>query len=66
MKLGLHAKLFENARAGLEQDVRNGNAPYIIKSPWFCDYAEEVLKRDDIQIEHIFVPMRDLHAAAES
>ena len=58
--------LFEYARAGLEHDVRYKNAPYIVKDPWFCDYAEEVLERDDIQIEHVFIPMRDLHAAAES
>lgn len=58
--------LYENARSGLEYDVRAEDAPYIVKNPWFCDYADEVLKRDDIQIEHIFVPMRDLHAAAES
>lgn len=58
--------LFEHARAGLEHDVRYKDAPYIVKDPCFCDYAEEVLKRDDIQIEHVFVPMRNLHAAAES
>jgi hypothetical protein len=56
----------ENARAGLEHDIRNENAPYIVKNPWFCDYAEEVIKQDDIFIEHVFIPMRNLHAAAES
>ncbi len=58
--------LNEETRAGLEHDVRKEGAPYIVKSPWFCDYAEEVLKRDDILIEHVFIPIRDLHAAAES
>src|SRR5882762_280395 len=38
----------ENARAGLENDVQNDKAPYIVKSPWFCDYAAEVVKREDI------------------
>ena len=56
----------KNARAGLEHDVRQEHSPYIVKSPWFCDYAKEVLERDDIVIEHVFVPIRDLHAAAES
>lgn len=56
----------EEARAGLEQDIRKDDAPYIIKSPWFCDYADEVVNRSDILIEHVFIPMRDLHAAAES
>lgn len=58
--------LFENARAGLEHNLRDKNVPYIVKDPWFCDYAEEVLKHDDIKIDHVFIPMRDLHAATES
>ena len=55
-----------NARAGLEQDIRLDDAPYIIKNPWFCDHAQEVLDRDDIVIEHVFIPIRELFAAAES
>lgn len=31
-----------NGRAGLEFDIRENNSPYIVKSPWFCDYAKEV------------------------
>jgi len=59
--------IFSDSRAGLEHDVRLENAPYIVKSPWFCRYAEEVIQtRKDIQIDHVFIPMRDLHAAAES
>ncbi len=54
------------ARAGLEHDIRKEGSPYVVKNPEFCDYAEEVLKREDIVIEHVFVPMRDLYAAAES
>ena len=54
------------SRAGLETDIRDPAAPFIVKNPWFCDYAEEVLSRDDIVIEHVFIPMRDLKAAAES
>ena len=60
------AGFFSDARAGLEHDVRAYNAPYIVKSPYFCEYAEEVLRRDDIHIDHVLVPIRDLHAAAES
>ncbi len=56
----------QTARAGLEHDIRRSDAPYIVKSPWFCDYADEVLQRDDISIEHVLIPMRDLRAAAES
>ncbi len=54
------------AHAGLEHDIRQAGCPFVVKSPWFCDYAGEVLHRDDIRIEHVFVPMRTLHAAAES
>lgn len=62
----LERRKFKMARAGLEHDIRKPGAPYIVKSPWFCDYSDEVLKRDDITIEHVFVPVRDLKAAAES
>lgn len=61
-RLALHT----HARAGLEADVRQPGAPYVVKSPWFCDYAREVFERDDIVIDRILIPMRDLTAAAES
>lgn len=54
------------SHAGLENDIRRGTCPHIVKSPWFCDHAGEVLSRKDIVIEHVFVPIRHLHAAAES
>lgn len=57
---------FKEARAGLEFDIRKQGCPFIVKSPFFCDYAKEVIRSDDIVIEHIFVPIRDLNAAAES
>lgn len=56
----------EVARAGFEFDIRDPLSPHIVKSPWFCDYAEEVFQRSDIRVEHLFVPMRDITAAAES
>jgi hypothetical protein len=62
----IESKKFKQARAGLEHDIRRKECPFIVKSPQFCDYAEEVIYRDDIVIEHIFIPVRDLHAAAES
>jgi hypothetical protein len=57
---------FEEARAGLERDIRSDDCPFIVKWPSFCDHAEDIIKRDDIAIEHIFIPVRDLNAAAES
>jgi hypothetical protein len=54
------------SHAGLERDIRREGCPFVVKSPWFCDYAEEVFARQDILVERVFVPIRDLHAAAES
>ncbi len=54
------------ARAGFEHDIRSADAPFIVKSPWFCDYCDEILCRDDIAIDHVYIPMRDSTAAAES
>ena len=62
----MQAKIHKVGRAGLEHDIRGEHCPYFVKAPAFCEYAEEVLRRTDIVIEHIFVPMRDLHSAAES
>jgi hypothetical protein len=59
-------KIDENSKAGLEYDLRASNAPYIVKSPWICDYIDEVLSRRDLIIEHAFIPFRDLDAAARS
>jgi hypothetical protein len=52
--------------AGLEWNILNDNAPYIVKSPWLCFKIEEVLARTDINIDHVFLPIRELFAAAES
>ena len=53
-------------RAGLEHDVRATDSPYVVKDPAFCDYAAEVLRRKDIAIRHVIVPMRDLREAVNS
>lgn len=54
------------ARAGLEFDIRDDDAPYVVKNPKFSEYAAQVLASPDIAIDHVFIPMRDLSAAAES
>ena len=58
--------LYDKARAGLEHDIRDEGAPYIIKCPWFIDHVDEVLIRKDIIIDHVYVPMRDINAVAKS
>ena len=31
-----------NSNAGMELDIRDIKAPYIIKNPWLCDYLDEI------------------------
>ncbi|SRR6266571_4050113 len=62
----LSSGLFEFASAGMSLDIRRPDAPYIIKSPWLCDYLDEVLLGGDVIIDHAIVPVRDLYSAAES
>ena len=52
--------------AGLEWDIRDPEAPYIVKSPWLCDYLDSVMESGEIIIDHAIIPMRDLFSAAES
>ena len=54
------------ARAGLENDIRQDDCPYVVKNPAFCEYAEEILRNKDINVEQVIVPIRDLNAAADS
>lgn len=55
------------ARAGLEHNVIEATSPYLIKSPWLCDRIDCLLREDqDLVIDRVVVPVRDLKAAAES
>jgi len=59
--------IYENCHAGMEiMDLGAPGTPYIVKSPWFCDSLDEVLKTGTVVIDHAIVPMRDLFSAAES
>lgn len=62
----IHAHVFANCNAGMERDLREPNAPYIVKSPWLCDSLDHILNDGKIIIDHALIPIRDLHAAAES
>jgi hypothetical protein len=59
-------KMDPKSNAGLELDIRQANAPYIVKSPWLCDYLDEAILGNQIVIDHAIIPMRDLYSAAES
>lgn len=62
----LTSGMYENCDAGMEKDIRESDAPYIVKNPWLCDYLGEVLEKNQIIIDHAIIPVRDLFAAAES
>lgn len=59
------AGLYPIARAGLEMDIRDVSAPYIVKSPFLCDLLEEALA-SSVQIDHAIIPVRQFDAAAAS
>ena len=60
--------LIEDANAGLEDLVLHGgaNLPYVVKSPWLYQFIDEVLKRTDITIDGVIIPIRNLAEAASS
>ena len=53
-------------RAGFEVDIREPCSRYIVKSPWICEYIDEVLTNPLIRIDHVIVPVRSFSAAAAS
>jgi hypothetical protein len=56
---------FPIARAGMETDIRAPGAPYIIKTPFLCDWAEEAIASGKL-IKHAIIPVRQFEAAAAS
>ncbi len=57
----------ENAQAGLEDFVLHGSDhPYVAKSPWLYEHIDQVLARDDIKIDGVIIPMRDIVEASVS
>jgi hypothetical protein len=57
----------ENANAGLEDFPAPGaDLPYVIKSPWFYEFADVLLNRKDIVLDAAIIPVRDLVEAASS
>lgn len=62
----ISAGVFPNCNGGLELAFPDPDAPYIIKSPMFCEYLDQILEDREIIIEHAIVPIRDLFSAAQS
>jgi hypothetical protein len=59
------ANIYPTARAGLEIRTLGPNAPFIVKSPFLCDDAEQLLA-SSVRIEHVIIPVRQFAAAAAS
>jgi hypothetical protein len=55
-----------NCNAGMELDLHQPDSPYIVKSPWLCDYLEELLQSGEVHIYQAIIPIRNLFSAAES
>jgi hypothetical protein len=61
------SKVRPGANAGMEWNIRRRpDAPYIIKSPFLCEYLDEIVSSGSIVVDHAIVPLRDLYAAAQS
>lgn len=57
---------FPHCEAGLEHDLARPNLPYIIKNPALCDQLESILAAGTVTIDHAYIPIRELEAAAAS
>jgi hypothetical protein len=52
--------------AGLEHDLTDPEAPYIVKNPALCETLGSILADGRIVIDHAFIPIRELEAVASS
>jgi hypothetical protein len=59
-------KYFEHCNAGLEHDMTDPRAPYIVKNPALCDTLPAALATGKFVIDHAYIPIRDLESAAAS
>jgi hypothetical protein len=59
-------KINPDSRAGLEWDIQREDAPYVVKNPALCERLEEILETGKIVVDFAIVPIRSLHASAES
>ena len=76
-KLGLETEIarsgyrswHERARAGLETRPMVTSAkrwPYVIKTPWAFEFIDQLLAQNDVALDAVFIPVRDLVQAAAS
>ncbi|MGB0368463.1 MAG: hypothetical protein ACPGU4_03265 [Flavobacteriales bacterium] len=59
-------KLDPLGRAGLESNLREENAPYVVKSPNLSNYIHEILESSEIGLDLVIIPVRDILNAVQS
>src|ERR1017187_10331562 len=62
---GMH----QGCNAGMEwqlEDIFKKSAPYVVKAPILAERIHEVLEAPGIVVDFMIIPIRELHAAAES
>ncbi len=62
----IHEGVYENCNAGMERDLIESSAPYIVKNPSLCDDLAQILQTGEYVIDHAFIPVRSLEAATQS
>ena len=50
----------------MEWNFGQARLPYVLKSPYFCEVLDRLIDERGLTIDHALVPVRSLHAAAES
>jgi hypothetical protein len=51
---------FEHCNAGLEHNLSDPRAPYVVKDPSLCETLRGILASGNIAIDHALIPIRDL------
>lgn len=65
LDVGTPTSFDERARAGLEHDLLDDHAPYVVKSPWMFVYCDRI-DPQAVALDALIVPVRDLMASATS
>jgi hypothetical protein len=60
------AKADPQSRGGLEKSITDPSAPWIVKSPSLSTELGRLLDEQQVVVEHVIVPIRDLDVAAAS
>lgn len=59
-------KYSDHSNAGLEHDLLDPKAPYIVKNPALCETLPAALATGRFIIDHAYIPIRDLESAVAS